>query len=174
MKNPFSTIIITSLLFVFLLSPTLGIAQSGIILTNTKTDREIHLKQGIRVAYVLTTKSGSKAGKLNYISRDSITVGDTKISLEEIKAIGQKKGGANLVAGLMASFGGAMIGEAIKPDEIFKPCSNCQPMRIETGTETRLLYGGIGATLVVLAMKKSSKNSVRNVKKGLWRLEVVD
>jgi hypothetical protein len=158
------------LIIVINLICSVSIQAQYIKLTNRNTKKEVAIKKGMRVSYVLKNKGRAVTGILNEITSTSITVDATTVSLEELSGFGRRKKGSGFGSFVMAFFGGAMIGSVIFADNS-DPCPQCQTVSVEDNTAGKILTIAGGVTLIGLAFNTGIKNSPRNLE--VWDLEVI-
>lgn len=142
-------------------------------LTNRNTEKELLVKKGMRVSYVLKSKTKAVTGILNEITDTSITVDTTTVSLDDLARFGKRKKGSGFGMSVMAFLGGAMIGSVLFADNS-DPCSQCQTVSVEDegGTAGNVIAITGGLTLIGLAINTGVKNTPRNL--TVWNLEVIE
>jgi hypothetical protein len=160
------------LLFLAFFGLSTNAEAQRIKLTNTKSKKEVILVKGMRVVYVLKTKSAT-VGTLTEITTTGMSIDGTPIAYEDLKSLGKRKKGTGFGTFALSFFGGAIIGSVIFADNS-DPCPQCQTVSVEDegGTAGNILAVVGGVTLIALAVNTGVKNSPRDL--SIWKLEVVD
>lgn len=149
-------------------------AQKRIRLTNQHSHKEIYIKEGARIKYVLNHHAGAGVGILTKISSDSIMVNGKNININDLLAIGKKNRGSGIGIVALAALGAQLIIGSIQPAQ--DPCPSCQTVS-STGdglASAGLVLGVLGGvTIIFIALHKATRNSPRNITTE-WKLDVVD
>jgi hypothetical protein len=167
--------LIKSILLVLIITlPSISSAQQKIKLTKTSNGKEVIIPEGKRVVYILKDQVNGTTGILNKIHNDSLLIDDKLISLNDITAFGKRKKGTGTWVFLMATFGGGLIGMGIAPSP--DPCPSCNNVTVDNSSAAieRAAVIGTGITLAVLAFKKASNNSPKELKSDQWKLEIIE
>jgi len=161
------------LIFALILIFSIDNQAQHIKLTNHNTKKEVLIKKGMRVSYVLKNKTSAVTGILNEISDVSITVDATTVSIEDLTRFGRRKKGTGFGTFALAFVGGAMIGSVVFAGNS-DPCPQCQTVSVEDegGTLGNVIAVAGGVTLIGLGINTGVKNTPRNL--TVWDLEVIN
>lgn len=154
---------------------SLDVPAQQIKLTNNKTKKELLIKKGMRVSYVLKKhKTKAVIGILNEVTSTSITVDTTTVAIEDLARFGRRKKGVGFGTFALAAVGGGMIGSVVFAGNS-DPCPQCQTVSVEDdgfGALSNIIAVAGGVTLIGLAINTGVKNSPRNL--TVWDLEVIN
>ncbi|MFL5728259.1 MAG: hypothetical protein ACJ75J_02125 [Cytophagaceae bacterium] len=96
----------------------LGFAQKKIELTKISSGKQMVIKEGVRVIYVLKKGRRKRIGTLKAITDTSIQIGKNMISLKNVRSIGESPAKARALSILAAVAGGGLLGSVESTDSV--------------------------------------------------------
>lgn len=144
-------------------------AQKKIKLTNATRTRII--REGMRICYVKKGDYEMTKGFLKTIDKSFIVVNNQTIAIEDLTAIGRKRGGSGFFQFFCGFVAGGIFIDAVSPTDNTPSCNGCQ-------TTTTVDQGAITAeylmsgAFIALGVNSILSNTPRKLSK--WKLEVID
>lgn len=125
----------------------------------------------MRIIYRQNGKLTATKGILKTVDKTFLVVDDRKIAIEDLSAIGRKRGGSGFFQFVCGAVGAGAIISSIRPD----PTPSCGGCQTTSTVDSGAVFGGvaIGVAIIAIGVNSGLSNSPRDLT-SKWKLEIVD